>query len=145
MKISNDITHSLNEQMALEAGAAQYYLATASWCELSGYEGAAAYFYAQSDEERTHMLKILRFLTSVGAEVSIPATPSPGVQYESLEAVIKESLRKEQAVTVAVHEMLTLAHKKADYSVFALLEWFAAEQVHEETKFEAILQKSCEP
>ena len=56
MKISDDLKQALDNQVRLEAAASNAYLAMASWSEIAGYEGAAAYFYAQSDEERTHML-----------------------------------------------------------------------------------------
>ena len=141
MKISDDVTQALNDQIALEAEAAQYYLATASWCETAGYDGGAAYFYAQSDEERMHMIKIIKFLNSLGASAKISAVSSPEIAHKSLEDALKASLQNEQTVTEAIHNALALAHKKTDYSVLGLLEWFAEEQVEEETKFEAVLQK----
>lgn len=141
MKISDEMTQALNSQISLEAEAAQHYLATASWCETAGYDGAATYFYAQSDEERMHMIKIIKFLNSLGASAKISAVSSPEIRHESLEDTIKASLQNEQTVTNAIHEALTLAHKNSDYSALGLLEWFAEEQVEEETKFEAILQK----
>ena len=141
MKISDEVTQALNNQISLEADATQYYLATASWCETAGYEGAATYFYTQSDEERMHMIKIIKFLNSLGISAKIPAVSSPQILHKSLEDAIKTSLQSEQSVTEAIHKTLTLAYKKADYSALGLLEWFATEQVDEETKFEAILQK----
>ena len=57
MKISAKMKKALQDQVALEGLASNSYLAMASWCEVTGYQGGAAYFYAQSDEERTHMLK----------------------------------------------------------------------------------------
>ena len=38
----------------------------ASWCEVTGYQGGADFFYAQSDEEKTHMLKIIHYLNDIG-------------------------------------------------------------------------------
>ncbi len=49
MKISTKMKKSLNDQVGLEASASNNYLAMASWCEVTGYGGAASYFYAQSD------------------------------------------------------------------------------------------------
>ena len=141
MKISDEVTQALNDQISLEAEAAQYYLATASWCETAGYEGGAAYFYAQSDEERMHMIKIIKFLNSLGSAAKISGVSSPQISHKSLEDTIKTSLQNERTVTESIHKALTLAHEKSDYSTHGLLEWFADEQVEEETKFEAILQK----
>ena len=61
MKISAKMKKALQDQVALEGLASNSYLAMASWCEVTGYQGGAAYFYAQSDEERTHMIKVIPY------------------------------------------------------------------------------------
>ena len=141
MNLSNEMTASLNDQIHLESQASQYYLAAAGWCEISGYEGGAAYFYAQSDEERMHMLKVIKFLNGMGVPAVIPAVEKPEVQPKDLEDMLKLSLKNEQNVTAAINRELDLANKNAEYSVIEMLHWFATEQVQEETKFEALLQK----
>lgn len=141
MKLSPKIKKALNDQVALEAFTSNSYLAMASWCEVTGYQGAADYFYAQSDEERTHMLKIVHYLNDMGATATIPATKAPTTSYKSLEELIKTSLKSEQAVTTTIHQMVEITQKEKDYSTYAFLEWFVNEQVQEETKFETILQK----
>ncbi len=141
MKISPKIKKALNDQVTLEASASNSYLAMASWCEVIGYQGAADYFYTQSDEERTHMLKIIHYLNDVGATASIPATKAPVSSYKSLEELIKTALKNEQSVTKAIHKMVEITQKEKDHSTYAFLEWFVNEQVQEETKFETILQK----
>ena len=80
------------------------------------------------------MLKIIKFLNSLGITADIPAIAKPEIGHKSLEDALKLSLKNEQTVTASIHKALTLAHKNSDYSVFDLLEWFATEQVHEETK-----------
>ena len=132
---------SLNDQVALEGAASNSYLAMASWCEVTGYDGAANYFYAQSDEQRTHMLKIIHYLNDMGAASTIPVIKSPLSTFKSLEGIIKIALKNEQAVTAAIHKMVEITQKEKDHSTYAFLEWFVNEQVQEETKFETILQK----
>ena len=141
MKISAKMKKALNDQIGLEANASSSYLAMASWCEVTGYEGAASYFYAQSDEERTHMLKVVHYLNDMGAPATIPATKAPATTYKSLETMIKTALKSEQTVTASIHKMVEIAQKEKDHSTYAFLEWFVNEQVQEETKFETILQK----
>jgi len=135
------MTKSLNDQVGLEADASNYYLAMASWCEVTGYEGAASYFFSQSEEERTHMLKIIHYLNDMGAKSTIPATKAPSTSFKSLEGLIKSALKNEQAVTAAIHKMVEISQKDKDHSTYAFLEWFVNEQVQEETKFETLLQK----
>ena len=141
MKLSPKMKKALNDQITLYASASNSYLAMASWCEVTGYQGAADYFYAQSDEERTHMLKIVHYLNDMGATASIPATKAPLSSYKSLEGLIKTALKNEQTVTKAIHKMVEITQKEKDHSTYAFLEWFVNEQVQEETKFETILQK----
>ncbi|QLH05594.1 ferritin [Nitrosopumilus oxyclinae] len=141
MKLSTKMKKALNDQILLEASATNSYLAMASWCEVTGYQGAADYFYAQSDEERTHMLKIVRYLNALGTIATVPATKSPSSSYKSLEVLINTALKNEQAVTKAIHNMVEIAQKEKDHSTYVFLEWFVNEQVQEETKFETILQK----
>jgi ferritin len=141
MKLSPKMIKALNDQVTLEASASNSYLAMASWCEVTGYQGAANYFYVQSDEERTHMLKIVHYLNSLGTITTIPATRATISSYKSLEVLINTALKNEQSVTKAIHNMVEIAQKEKDHSTYVFLEWFVNEQVQEETKFETILQK----
>ena len=141
MRLSDEIKQALDNQVSLELTASNAYLAMASWAETTGYEGAATYFYTQSDEERAHMLKIIHYINEMGASATIPAIGEPVKSFESLEEVIKLSLENERAVTKAIHSMVAIAQKDGDYSTRTFLEWFVTEQTHEETKFEVILQK----
>ena len=141
MKLSPKMKKALNDQVGLEGLASNSYLAMASWCEVTGYKGAADYFYAQSDEERTHMIKIVHFLNDMGNAATIPAIKAPTASYKSLEGLIKTALKNEQTVTIAIHKMVEITQKEKDHSTYAFLEWFVNEQVQEETKFETLLQK----
>lgn len=142
MKISTTVKKQLNVQIVLEADASQTYLAMASWLETAGYDGAAAYFYAQSAEERDHALKIVNYMNMIGVGATIPGISKPDTRsFKSLEGIIKATLANEQAVTKAIHEMMQAAQKDGDYSTFDFLGWFVKEQIHEESKFEEILQK----
>lgn len=141
MKISTKLKKALNDQIAMEGFASNYYLSMASWCEATGYEGSAKLFYAQSDEERQHMLKIIHFLNEIGVTAVIPAIKQPPSTFKSLESICKTALKNEQAVTTAINKMVDMALKEKDHAVYAFLQWFVNEQIQEETKFETILQK----
>ena len=141
MKISPNTKKALNNQIILEANASSSYLAMASWCEITGYVGSASFFYLQSDEERTHMLKFIHYLNNIGGSATIPATKSPANTFKSLESIIRTALNNEQLVTKAIYNIVEIAQKEKDYSTHTFLDWFVNEQVEEEKKFETILQK----
>ena len=133
--------NALNNQIALESNASNSYLAMASWCEITGYEGGSSFFYAQSNEERSHMIKIIHYLNNLGVPAVIPATKLPASSFKSLESILKIALNSEQTVTSAIHVMVEIAQKDKDYPTHAFLEWFVNEQVEEETKFETLIKK----
>jgi len=141
MKISKNMQTALNNQITLEANASSSYMAMASWCQVTGYEGSANFFYAQSNEEREHMLKIIHYLNNLGIPAVIPATKLPASGFKSLESILKIALNNEQIVTAAIHKMVEIAQKDKDYSTSAFLGWFVNEQIQEETKFETLIQK----
>ena len=71
--LSKTIEAALNGQVAIEAMSSQAYLAMASWAENQGLSGTAAFLYRHSDEERVHMLKLLKFINERGGRAVIPA------------------------------------------------------------------------
>lgn len=141
MKISSKMKEMLNDQIGMEGYASSYYLSMATWCESTGYEGAAQFFYAQSDEERQHMLKIVRHLNRIGASATIPKIKQPPAKFESLEDICKTALGNEVVVTAAFAKMVECAQEERDHTTFTFLQWFVEEQIQEETTFESILQK----
>ena len=48
MKMSSALAKALNEQIAMEANAANAYLSAGSWCEITGYDGSAEFFLCSS-------------------------------------------------------------------------------------------------
>jgi len=63
----------LNDQVKFEAQASMQYLAMASWADANGFNGVADFFYNQSEEERVHMLKLVKFINERSGNVAIPA------------------------------------------------------------------------
>jgi len=59
------IEKALNKQIELEASSSQFYLAMASWAEAQGLSGTSSFLYKHSDEERLHMLKLIKFINEV--------------------------------------------------------------------------------
>lgn len=141
MKIQASLRRLLNNQISMEGAAARKYLSMASWAEYTGYDGAATFFYNQSDEERQHMLKIIHFMNRMGVRAEMPSGAKPEATYRSLEAVLKSALKSEQAVTASVAKIVDEAARRKNHYVYTFMQWFVTEQAEEEEKFEAVLQK----
>ena len=67
----NTISTALNEQIGLEGQSSHTYLTMAVWAETQGFDGVAEFLYAHSEEERQHMLKLMRFVNERGAVAQI--------------------------------------------------------------------------
>ena len=141
MKISLSLVKALNKQIEMEANAANAYLSAASWCDITGYDGAAKFFHAQAQEEHLHMLKFVNFVNGQCLGAIIPGVKQPPKTYKSLESIIKTALTNEQTVTKSINKMVDIAQKDKDHNTFTFLQFFVNEQIEEEQMFETILQK----
>lgn len=141
MRISSEIAKAINDQISYEASSASAYVAIGSWCERIGYDGSAAFFFEQANEENTHMLKFIHYLNNAGAEAIIPAIEKPQDKFDSLESTFQAGLKSEQTVTKLINNLVDMAEKEKDRATYSFLQWFVSEQIEEETLFQTILQK----
>ena len=88
----------LNDQVKYEAEASMQYLAMASWADANGYNGIAEFFYAQSEEERIHMTKLVKFINERSGNVEVPALEKPKGEYGSLNELFEVFLESEMFV-----------------------------------------------
>lgn len=141
MRISSETAKAINDQIAYEASATQAYVAIGSWCERTGYDRSATFFFEQAAEENTHMLKFVHYLNNAGAEAIIPATEKPQGNFDSLESTFQAGLKSEQTVTKLINNLVEIVEREKDRATYSFLQWFVSEQIEEEALFETILQK----
>ncbi|MCB0259743.1 MAG: ferritin [Calditrichae bacterium] len=139
--LSKKINDALNKQIAMEAYAANYYLAMASWCEIKGFDGSAQFFYAQAEEERAHMMKIFRFVNEADGHAYAPAIAQPDLEFTSFQSLFEIALTHEKKVTKSIDEILKLATEASDFRTQNLLQWFVDEQLEEENQMQVIIDK----
>jgi ferritin len=124
---------ALNKQVAMEAASSQAYLAMASWAEIQpGLDGVTNFFYQQSDEERVHMLKLIRYINERGGFAIVPSLEQPNITFQSLQRVFEEFLKHEIAVSESINELVGLALQERDFSTHNFLQWYVTEQLEEE-------------
>ncbi len=139
--LSKRMEEILNLQIGKEAYASALYLAMASWAESKGYEGISHWFYAQSEEERLHQLKFLRYINERGGHGVVPLVDQPPVVFNNVKAVFEASLEHEQMVTRAINEIVGLALEEKDFTTHHWIQWFVQEQLEEESSVQRILDK----
>lgn len=131
--LSNSMQAALNNQVKLEAASSHEYLAMASWCEIQpGLDNVAEYFYQQSEEERVHMLKLMRFINERGGFALVPTLEQPIVTHKGLKNLFEEFLKHEIAVSESINELVDLALREKDYATHNFLQWYVNEQIEEE-------------
>ena len=59
--MNKKVEEALNLQVDKEMYSSHLYLAMASWAEAKGFSGTSKWLYAQSEEERTHMIQFIQY------------------------------------------------------------------------------------
>ena len=130
-----------NRQIEREGYSSNLYLAMASWAENNGLSGVAGWMYSQSDEERIHMLKFIKYINERGGKAVMPALKKPASDFKSVEDVFKEVLKHEEFVTASINEIVALTLEEKDFNTHNFLQWFLMEQVEEEASVRIVLDK----
>lgn len=135
------IEKALNQQIVLEAESSQIYLAMASWAETEGYAGIAAFLFHHSDEERLHMLKLLKFVNERGGHGVVPALKAPPAKYKGVKEVFQDVLSHEILVSNEINKLVDICLKEKDYTTHNFLQWYVSEQIEEEALARNIMDK----
>ena len=131
MAISEAMNAKLNEQITNELYSSQVYLAMACMFEEMGLKILAKLYRKQTEEERSHALKILDYIPTIEGKVKLHALAEPPAKYTSVLAAIEAALEHERKVTAQIHEIMVLAEKEKDYATRSFIRWFVDEQVEE--------------
>lgn len=139
--LSDIMQAALNEQIKMEAESSQIYLAMASWAEIKGFEGIATFMFKQSDEERQHMLKLLKYVNQRGGEAKISALEEPRLDYTSFRTLFRQLYEHEVKVSESINNLVDIALTAKDYATHNFLQWYVSEQIEEEASAKVILDK----
>ena len=139
--LNERIEKALNDQVQKEGFSSNLYLAMASWAEVHDLDGAAQFLYAHSDEERQHMLKLIRYINERGGHAMTPQLNQPPVNFDSLQKVFESLLEHEIQVTASINDIVGLCLEVKDYSTHNFMQWYVSEQIEEEALARTILGK----
>ena len=131
--LNKKVEKALNDQIKVEAESSQAYLSMACWAEINGYPGTSAFLYAHSDEERMHMLKLIRFVNDRGGKAIIAAISEPAKEFKNLQNIFALLLSHENNVTAAINNVVDVCLKEKDYTTHNFMQWYVSEQIEEET------------
>jgi ferritin len=135
------VEKAIINQIKNEEHSSRLYLAMASWCQVNGFPGAAAFLYKQTDEERMHQLKFVHYLNDRAGYSKLLALDNPTADYTSLLDVFEKVLIHEEFITGCINGLYEIALNNKDYTTGNFLQWFINEQIEEESTVHNILDK----
>lgn len=139
--ISEKVAGLINEQIAKEQYAAQYYLSMSAWFYARDLDGIANYFRVQSKEELMHADKMFDYLNDVGSQIIIGEVPKPPHEFTDETDIFERALEHEKLVTKSIFNIVKTANDEGDFATTSFLQWFINEQVEEEANASQLLTK----
>ena len=139
--LSKRVETALNEQIHMEGKSSNFYLSMASWAEAQGYSGVSQFLYRHSDEERFHMLKLVKYINERGGVVTIPAFEKPQAEFKNARELFEQLLEHEIAVTQSIGELVGISLEEKDFTTHNFLQWYVSEQLEEEALAKTIMDK----
>ena len=139
--LSKKVEAVLNEQVQKEDYSSQLYLAMASWAENRGFAGITEWLYAQSEEERVHMLRLVRYINERDGVSVIPGMDQPPTDFGDVFKMFKKVLEHEQYISASINEIVAVCTAEKDFTTHNWVQWFVNEQIEEEASVRAILDK----
>ncbi len=139
--LSKAMEKILNEQIEKEGYSSNLYLAMATWAENNGYNGVAQWLYAQSEEERMHMLKFINYIGERDCHAIIPEFKKPPLDYGNVSDMFDEVLKHEQYISASINEIVSVSLDEKDFTTNSWIQWFVNEQIEEEATVRGIIDK----
>ena len=139
--LTKNMEAALNQQIRVEAESSQVYLSMACWAEVKGLEGIAQFMYKHSDEERMHMLKLIKYVNERGGHAHITDLSAPETEFGTFQKMFQKLYDHEIFVSKSINELVHVSLEEKDYATHNFLQWYVAEQIEEEALARTILDK----
>lgn len=130
----------LNQQITNELQASLQYTAISSYFDSEGLPALAAHFTRQSDEERMHALKFVKYLHDAGSRPVFSGIPAVRNDFASASEAVGCALESELKVTRQINDLVATAATQNDYMTHTFLQWFVTEQLEEVSSMSTLLQ-----
>lgn len=138
--LNTQVENLLNDLIQIENNSSALYLAMSAYLAYQNYTGMASWLRIQSEEERTHLLKLINYVTDRGGKVTIKATPDQSPDFGNPLETFQKVLEHEQFVTNAYRQAHNFAAQN-DPQTAVILQDFLREQVDEEAQAQTIVDR----
>ena len=140
MLISKELNDAINEQIGHEFEASHQYLQLAAFFHSRSLRLVSKMFEKQSDEEREHGKKFVKYIMETGGDLKVPAIPAGKTSFATAEEAVKYALDWELEVTRRINGLMDLAIKQNDHLGREFLGWFVTEQLEEVSHMDDLLR-----
>eukprot|EP01126_Amoeba_proteus_P011596 TRINITY_DN14701_c0_g1_i1.p1 TRINITY_DN14701_c0_g1~~TRINITY_DN14701_c0_g1_i1.p1 ORF type:complete len:170 (+),score=25.32 TRINITY_DN14701_c0_g1_i1:138-647(+) len=141
LKLSAELLSLLNDQANHELMTSNTYLAMANWFSLHSFPGSAHWMRIQSEEERTHALKLFDHITKRQGAATISSLPEIKANWEGPLEIWDAIVQLEQLTSASILNIMNKAKQGDDHTTISFLNWFIDEQVEEEDTVNEINDK----
>ncbi|MEO6348916.1 MAG: ferritin [Aquaticitalea sp.] len=131
-RLSKKVEAILNRQVTKEAEAAQIYVSYGCWADSQGFGGISDYFFRHSQEEREHMMKVIKYILERGGTAKIDAIKAPPADPKNIQDCFEKTFKHEVDNTTAIYDIVNLSHEEKDWATFNFAQWLVKEQIEEE-------------
>jgi bacterioferritin B len=132
-------SQALNEQVAIEFGASQQYVAIAVYYDAQTLPQLAAHFYRQALEERNHAMMMVQYLLDADEDIVIPAVAAPQAGFTDNVVPVQLALDQEKRVTAQIQQLAVTAREDGELVAEQFMHWFLQEQREEVSSMSALL------
>jgi ferritin len=135
------IQEALNSQINAEMYSSYLYLSMSAHFEAKSFKGMAHWMRIQAQEENIHAMKLYDFVSNRGGRVMLTEIAGPKTEWASPLEAFEDAYKHELKVTGLINNLMNLAAAEKDHAAHDFLEWFANEQVQEESDANLIVEQ----
>lgn len=141
VRLDPALAEALNEHVSVEAKSAFQYHAMASWAEVRGLTGTAAWLRGEAQGEMSHMLQFVGHLNDRGYQATFQAMPVPKSEWSDLAAMFEQVVEMERNLCRQIDNLIDTAHTQRDHFTSSFLQGFVPQQISDMAEADEILDR----
>ncbi len=139
--INEQVQKLVNNLIQIEHVSSTLYLAMSNYMNKLNYRGMGTWLRLQSEEERTHMVKLIDYLVDRGGTVELSSLPAQPTEYGTPLETFQKVLEHEKFVTNSYRQAYEYVNQANDQQTLIIIQEFLREQVDEEAQSQTIVDR----
>jgi len=138
--VREEVQQLINNLIKIEHISTTLYLAMSAYMDWKNYSGMAKWLRLQSEEERTHMLTLVDYLSGKDGVVKLSEVPAQPSNFGTPLETFQRVLEHEQYVTNSYRQAYDYV-KQIDPQTTVIIQDFLREQIDEEAQSLTIVER----